>query len=285
MASCETAYNFGEFTNPEYRYLDKVDEPRSSSSVDSNSRVGNLHILPYPKDEVPPEVVLFEGINKSGKTHAANYLMEKYPKQFEYVKFPYFKENIDNIIRLFQLLEVSRSEQEDEHGKYWGGFIVGEGQESIIQAIHDTFDLDFRQWSWDFMDYRKKKEEGKVYIFDRYWPSNIVYSNLRGHMRSIYAVNHLVKPKLVILFEVHHSRQGYYEKLFPKSMSTINMPLDKQMLTPDMLLYTGQEAYKTTLYRGLMTKSFEHFEVIPALEKITNRELENILKLHRLLTT
>jgi len=212
---------------------------------------------------VLPKIVLFEGINLSGKTTLINQFKERYPKQIEVIKFPRQPDIIKNIIYLYR--QIAETKDKDKICNY-------------LEIIHQLFDLDFRQ----FTTAEYIKDLSKVYFLDRYYPSNFVYADLHGvNLNPAWVMCHNMRPDIVFYLQVND--EASYYKNFPAFDNTVEIELKNkiklttQLLTPERLFTEGQVIYNAVLRNLLKYKFVDNVEVIPALQEDTFRKVEKIL--------
>lgn len=212
---------------------------------------------------VLPKIVLFEGINLSGKTTLINQFKERYPKQIEIIKFPRQPRIIESIIHLYR--KISETKERTEIYQY-------------LEIIHQLFDLDFRQFTTE----EQIRDLSKVYFLDRYYPSNSIYAGLHMMKQNPYWIRcHEMKPDMVIFLEVRDEKS--YIKNFPVYDNTVEIELENkiklsaQLLTPQLLIEAGQPNYRFLFNKLKENKLIEDWVIINALQEDTFRNTERIL--------
>ena len=166
-----------------------------------------------------PKVVLFEGINRVGKSTIIKEFQEAYPKQIQVIKFPYQKKIISKIVFLYQ--EIERMTDMKQALQY-------------LEIIHQLFDLDFRQFS----TLTEIDDLSKVYFLDRYYPSNLVYAAMHNvEVNPIWKENHCLKPDMTVYLRITRDEsKTKYIKDFPiYDTSNNDISNNIQVLTPEQL--------------------------------------------------
>lgn len=212
-----------------------------------------------------PYKILVEGINNSGKDYVCDKLLADYEDIIHYVKFPNNQNIISQIKYLFSTL---KEENKEDHP-------------TILRAIHNLFDLDFR-----IKDPWTDSNHKPIWLVNRYSPSNVVYSKLHEAWEHYYehGIGHEMFPFDVCFYlMVGKPEYSLYVNTFPANYSTI--PTIRQKLTPDILFHDGQEHYDKCLMDQVTRNNIKVLEGVVALKDETYDHVKNWLVKNKILPT
>lgn len=216
-----------------------------------------------------PKVVLLEGVNQTGKSTLAKRFREAYGN-IEIIKFPYHKFIVDDINAMWVIANMSK------------GDII---PSFIISQIHYLFDYDFRL----FLDTYKDFSPNKVYFFDRYFTSNLVYSRLHGiKYPEEFRKGHITPSVVIFLraterdFYIDHHR-SFDEKMRKIFEEVYGGGKVESRLSPERLFDDGQKFYEEELSNLVGSNLIDNYVTVDALKDTTFRAVERALQTNGIL--
>jgi thymidylate kinase len=190
------------------------------------------------------KTVVICGIDSVGKsTEIANLPWKntrKYPNNEE------IKEQINNLYRV--LANDDKLHENIVH--------------NIYRQIHDLYDRDFR------IDYAVPEGE-KVFIFDRYFIDNVVYSRMNGCEKASYSEDHRYIPDLVIMLRARN---------YPVWKEKFILKGDENIREPAVLFEQVQKELQKVLKELQESGKIKRYTIIEALSPDTNQKIVDVIK-------